>query len=378
MLGGLDYHSIQVAVKRAAQAVAGLLRNTDFTAAGQVLMSSAADVYSAVPISFNWRNRLSNPDGGIYQRAVAATADDAYFADRWYILSQTGTVTPSVLTDPEDGFPKGVRITQSQAAAQRFGFAQIIEGRNCKDLRGKSGVLVPRVRVSASQAIRYAVLAWTGTEDSPTSDVVNDWTSTDYTDGAAKFFVDANYTPLVVGAQTPSANTWTSLAAITAALGSTFNNLVVVVWTEGTAAQNFTLDFDYLQFERGSVATDFERRPLAIEQAECFRHCWSYKPSAAGRFGFGHANSTTQVQVLIEHKVRMRVAPTLAISAAGDFEVDDGSAAGIAVTAIAIGVGGTDNTELNCDVAAGLTAGNGSQLRDDGGGNARITLSADL
>ena len=188
------------------------------------------------------------------------------------MLTQTNTVTPSVLSDPEDGHPKGVRITQSQAAAQRFGFAQIIEGKNCKDLRGQSGVMVPRVRISNSQAIRYAILAWTGTEDAVTSDVVNDWTSGDYTDGAAKFFVDANITPLVVGAQTPTANVWTSLAAITAALGSTFNNLIVLVWTEGTAAQNVTLDFDYVQLERGSVATEFERRPHTTELQLCQRY----------------------------------------------------------------------------------------------------------
>jgi hypothetical protein len=226
----------------------------------------AVGVSSAVhPAAF--KNKLINPDGDIYQRAVAATADDTYFADRWYILTQTNTVTPSVLTDPEDGFPKGVRITQSQAVAQRFGYAQIILGRNCKNLRGKSGVFVPRIRASSSQAIRYAILGWTSTENAVTSDVVLDWTSSTYT--AGNFFLAANLSVLVVGAQTPSANTWTSLTPITAALGSSFNNIVVMVWTEGTAAQNFTLDFDFNQFEQGSVATEFDRRDRESEIVKC-------------------------------------------------------------------------------------------------------------
>lgn len=264
-------------------------------------------------LQWTFKNRLINPDGVVYQRAVAATADDVYFADRWYMLTQSGTVTPSVLSDPEDGFPKGVRITQSQAVAQRFGFAQIIEGKNCKDLRGQSGVLVPRVRISASQAIRYAILAWTGTEDVVTSDVVNDWTSVDYTDGAAKFFLDANITPLVVGAQTPIAATWTSLAAITAALGSTFNNLIVVVWTEGTAAQNVTLDFDYVQLERGNVPTEFERRASRDELALCQRY---YERSVAVWTVPGDSGGSSS-HAIVTYKATKRANPTVSTALAG-------------------------------------------------------------
>src|SRR5207244_4481110 len=90
---------------------------------------------------------------------------------------------PSVLTDPEDGFTHGLRVTQSQASAQRFGLAQIIEGKNCKHARGNSGTLLPRIRCSASTPIRYAILGWTGTEDVVTSDVVLSWTSGTFTAG---------------------------------------------------------------------------------------------------------------------------------------------------------------------------------------------------
>ena len=264
--------------------------------------------------AFSFRNRLINPRGAIYQRAVAATADDAYFADRWYMLTQTGTVTPSVLTDPEDGYPTGIRITQSQASAQRFGFAQIIEGKNCKDMRGESGVLVPRIRASASQAIRYAILGWTGTEDAVTSDVVNDWTSGTYT--AGNFFNSTTLSVIAVGSETPSANTWTSLAALTASLGSTFNNIVVLVWTEGTAAQNFTLDFDYVQFEKGSTATPFETRSVGQELSLCQRYY--YQLGNTGTFMLlptdGQRVSTNIIDGFILLPATMRVAPTVSSS----------------------------------------------------------------
>lgn len=229
-----------------------------------------ADSTIAATTSIPTPNLLFNPDGRIYQRAVAATADDTYFADRWYILTQTGTVTPSQLTAPEDGYPYGIRITQSQVTAQRFGFAQIIEGSNCKQLRGQNAALQPRVRISNSQAIRYAILGWTGTEDTVTSDVVNDWTSGTYT--AGNFFLAANLTVISVGAVTPSANTWTSLTTITGACGSSFNNLIVMVWTEATAAQNVTLDFDYVMLNTGSSVSSFERKSTGEQLALCARY----------------------------------------------------------------------------------------------------------
>src|SRR5581483_8615309 len=68
----------------------------------RVVDSAQSDGWQDVPVTFNWKNRLMNPDGRIAQRGFAATADDTYFVDRWYILSQTGTVTPSALSDPEN------------------------------------------------------------------------------------------------------------------------------------------------------------------------------------------------------------------------------------------------------------------------------------
>lgn len=212
-------------------------------------------------LAFRGKNRLINPAFQFDQRngfAGTATADDAYCFDRWYVLTQTASVSVSGVADPENGYTHSIRLTQSQAAAQRMGLAQIIKGKNCKDLRGKNGALSVRARISNSQAIRYAILGWTSTEDTVTSDVVLTWTSATYT--AGNFFLASNVSVLAVGAQTPAANTWTTLDTLTTSLGTSFNNIVVFVWTEGTAAQNVTLDFDYIQFEEGSVSTGAERR----------------------------------------------------------------------------------------------------------------------
>jgi hypothetical protein len=257
------------------------------------------------------RNMLINPRGGdVYQRPVAATADDVYFSDRWYALTQTGTVLPAVLSNPENGHPTGTRITQSQATAQRFGYAQIVEGKNCKDMRGSSVTFTPRVQVSGAQSLRYAILAHTGTEDLVTSDVVNNWTSSTFT--AGNFFI-AGLEIVAIGSATPVANTWTSLPLIAGIVSSSMNNLITFVWTESAQAQNFTLDYDFNQLEAGIVATPFERRDYGRELIMCQRY---YEVIS----GFeGSTVPSGQVGRLVyAFKVTKRAAPTVTLGASAN------------------------------------------------------------
>ena len=217
------------------------------------------------------RNRLVNGAFGVNQRALATNADDTYSHDCWNVLTQTGTVALSTLTDVENGLPRMARMTQSQAAAQRMGYSQIISGRDCKDLRGKTVTFrLGRTRLSTTANVRHAVLEWTGAEDTVTSDVVLDWTSATYT--AGNFFLAANLTVSGTVSQALTAATLADGSAVTVTLGSTFNNLIVFSWVEATAAQNVTLDYGRAQIEIGSVATVFEFLPLAQDFVLCQRH----------------------------------------------------------------------------------------------------------
>lgn len=285
--GGAKWYSTLSAATIAA-AVNGNL----YTAKGDVLVASAAAtaVKKAAPangLSFvadssqsdGWaaqktypRNYAPNPFFQIDQRVNSGTsvADDVYSLDRWINLNQSNPVTVTQQTAQEDGQPFNIRITQANASAQRFGLLTILEGKDAKILRGKQVTFRPRVRISNSQAVRVAILEWTGTEDSVTSDVVNDWTSGTYTGN--NFFVAANYTISAVGAKTPSANTWTDMDALTVTLGSTFNNLVLFVWVEQTAAQNVTLDIGKVRFVEGSYAEEVEYPQFSEELWRCQRY----------------------------------------------------------------------------------------------------------
>ena len=195
-----------------------------------------------------------NPFFSVDQLVNSATsvADDAYGHDHWYALTQTGTIQVSTQTLQEDGLRTNARLTQNQAAAQRFGYACIIEASESQSYRNSILTFRPRVRISNSQTIRSAVLAWTGTADSVTSDIVNDWTSSDYTDGAAKFFVDTNITPLGNGIVTPSAATWTNGQALEASIPVNTNNIILLIWVQDVAAQNVTLDISRVSLVRGT------------------------------------------------------------------------------------------------------------------------------
>ena len=252
------------AIKSAVDWINGLMGYTGTT----MTNAEKRAVQDSIGLVGGFRNRIINPQGGIYQRAITATADDTYFADRFYALTESSTVTPSVLLDPEPGYPTGVRLTSN--TTQRFGFAQIIEGRNCKDLRGRTAICSPRIRISGTQMIRYAILGWTGTEDVVTSDVVLNWASTSFTPGG--FFISANLQVLALGSQSVTANTWTDLPGIFGAMGSTFNNLIVFVWTESQQASGFTLDFDNVDLEPGAIVTPPEFRDVGDELRRCQRY----------------------------------------------------------------------------------------------------------
>lgn len=228
----------------------------------------ARDLYNSLRFRPNY---LLNASGEINQRGTTSTTDDTYGGpDRWYTLVQTGAISVSQGTNGEDGTPFYERLTQSQASAQRMGRAEIIESANCRELRGEAVVLSARVRLSTTANLRYAILEWTGTADAVTSDVVNDWTSSTYTVG--NFFVSTTTTVVGVGVVSLTANTWADISILTGTISSSMNNLVIFFWTEGTAAQNVTLDLAQRKLAQGAVATPYYAPNITTEELACMRY----------------------------------------------------------------------------------------------------------
>lgn len=231
---------------------------------GQAIANLGGDVLAG------FRDKLINGDGQISQGTYTTVADDTYWCDQHYVLTQTAAITPTILTDVANGLPFMMRLTQSQAAAQRMGNAQPVEAQVSKRLRGKQVTLGGKLRCSVSQAIRFAVLEWTGTADAPTSDVVADWTNGAFT--AGNFFLGSNLTVAAVGVVTPAANTIADWS-LTANISGSCSNLIVMMWTEGTAAQNVTLDMAWglVQGDATAETWPYDARNPQQELALCER-----------------------------------------------------------------------------------------------------------
>lgn len=284
--------------------------------------ASAAAAAASAAVAARFRNRCINPAFSINQRQVTTVTDDLYFIDRWYGLTQTASITAFFDADPEDGYTDAIRLRQTQGTAQRMGVAQVIEGINVKDLRGDDAVLSPRVKVSTDLDIRYAILEWTGTEDSVTTDVVNDWTSGTYT--AGNFFLGSNLTVTAVGSENvTSAGGWTTLTELTGSVSSSMNNMIVFIWTEAAVPLNTELSVDFVQLEAGDTATGPERRAVQDEYTLCRRYFWKTFPETttpaqnAGVTGALHLYVPKQVSgvmgasATIAFPIVMRAAPTL-------------------------------------------------------------------
>ncbi len=219
-------------------------------------------------------NRLINGEFRIWGRgtSLSAQADDTYggMGDRWNILTQTSTIAGARQAAPFDGALNSGQLTQSQASAQRIGVEQIIENTNCQDLRSQTVTFYGRFKTSSGGNIRVAILEWTGTADAVTSDFVNSWTSSTYT--AGNFFTTTTTTVTAVKQYASPGTGWVDFF-INGTISSSATNVVVMLWTEGTEAQNVTIALANCGLVPGSSPPPkHTARSLELELALCQRY----------------------------------------------------------------------------------------------------------
>lgn len=348
LLGGADTGS-------GAGPVQEITIGANLTLSGGVLNASGGS-------SASGQNRIINGGFSINQRGATSVADDVYCLDRWYVLTSSGNVTVAQQTLQEDGTPFNIRLTQPDVAAKQLGLAQIIEGVNCRDLRGQNATLSLRIRNSTTSQINYAILEWSGAVDSVTSDFISSWA------GSPTYI--ANITERVKGTISPSASTWTDVTAITGAINAAMNNLIVFVWSDTTLAQNETLDIARVKLEKGSAASAFEYLSFTEELSLCQRYLPKWEATAADQvLANGYCFAATSALFNLEHPVTPRIPPT-GITTSGTF----------APTTSAAGTGGTSaitfaspsrasytHTVVAMVASSGLVAGNATTLRSNGG-----------
>jgi hypothetical protein len=371
----------------------GTIGNLSTTLAGDFTISNGTGTIKtgvvtaakmANPQYTGFRNRIINGEFGIAQRGTSfvsvANNDDSYNLDRWYVLSdgddavditqETSTVPTNQLT---------AIALDVETANKKFGIAQIIEQKNCVGLIGGNVTLSFKAKVSSTTKldnVKAAVVAWSGTADTVTSDIISAW-GAEGTDPTLIANATFENTPANLSVTTSYA-TYTLTANIDTA---STKNLIVFIWSDvtDTTAGDFLYITD-VQLEAGSTATEFERRPIGTELALCQRYFYNRGGSTTAEManvGSFQAYSTTQAAGNLIYPIQMRSAPTLTLSTASDWSLTNASYAAAACTAITIAQAGLMGCQVIGTVASGLVAGNATNLQA-GNTNARLNLSSEL
>jgi hypothetical protein len=280
-------------------------------AKGQVTSTGTAAITSGLT---GFRNRIINGEFGVAQRGTSfvsgANDNDSYNLDRWYVLSDGNDavdITQETSTVPTNQLT--AIALDVETANKKFGIAQIIEQKNCVGLIGGNVTLSFKAKVSSTTKldnVKAAVVAWSGTADTVTSDIISAW-GAEGTDPTLIANATFENTPANLSVTTSYA-TYTLTANIDTA---STKNLIVFIWSDvtDTTAGDFLYITD-VQLEAGSTATDFERRPIGTELAMCQRYFFKTTQ------GLGLAQSAAELYGGgLTFPVTMRATPTLAAGA---------------------------------------------------------------
>jgi hypothetical protein len=327
---------------------------SNIPAGGYTVWDQSAQGQTTVISATGGDNRLVNGDAMIDQRnsgAAATVSDGAYGGpDMWVALAQSNPITMTRLAAPGLGIPFAMRLTQANASAQRLGACQIVESTKARAMQSGRANINGAVRSSVDGiALRWALLGWNGTADATTRDVVNDWTSTNFT--PSNFFI-AGVTVVAAGSIGLAADTWTNLPGVSGVVPSDANNLVAVIWTDQPPAQNATVDFR-LKVEPGDLPSTWRQSLHTLEEEECQRFlvCLGGQTSITIP---GRTTSTTNFEAALRYPSRMRATPVVSVVNVTDIAVNDGSVQN-AASALGSTLMAADSGRFNV-TSTGLTA----------------------
>lgn len=226
-------------------------------------------------------NLLINGGFDFFQRqdpsSAKALVDDDYTGpDRWYGLIQgAGATSERVNVSGTRKASHAIKLIAG-GTSNRFGIAQIIENQLCSYLISEPLFLKFRAFAdlnagSGSIDVRYAVLEWTGTADTVTSELVNDWTSGTFTKG--NFFVnDANLTILATDVVSATHNAWTEVTLSAGSVSSSMKNLILFIWHEDVPANaNDFIQLTECDLYMGNAGREWRNRNPQQELAYCMR-----------------------------------------------------------------------------------------------------------
>lgn len=274
----------------------GKLLTTDGSAAswtavktiGGVSVLGSGDITTTDTTAFD--NKIINGDFRVDQRnngssqTITAAAALAYTVDRWYAYCTGANVT-------------GQQVAGSVANTYRYkftgaasvtavGFGTRLEAKETSYLAGSTATLQVKLASSSLTSIGWAAY----------------YANTADTFGS---LASPTRTSIASGTFTITSTEATYSTNITLPAGATTG--IEIVFTGGALLATHTLTIGDVQFETGSVATTFKRRPLTVEQKLCWRY---YYRIASPKLTAYSETTNSYGQANIQFPVLMRIAPT--------------------------------------------------------------------
>lgn len=330
-----------------------------------------------------FRNRIINGAFEIWQRGTARTllgSGTPYLADRWNGCQgfQNGAHQRVAMSSaPADlSSQYAMRVSSSTTAeaagGTRIDCSQKIESINCYDLAGKSITVSFWMRASAATFTSVTNTtesnfgAWTARVQYNTS-TTDSGVSTDTGNGSTTVTAVTGTNAAIGGTNLLIANgslptTWTKYTFTSTVPANTKNLTLRFASTSlGNTASADTVWYEVaeVQLERGSAATDFERRPIVTELAMCQRYYNQAKTGAyPGAFAFISMTTNSTIGSL-SFPVTMRSTPTVAISWLGVANNMGNVSSAVAVTAVPAQVWWTKDGILGVQANSPFIAGIG-------------------
>lgn len=247
-----------------------------------LVYTSLAQVVATTPSVATTRpNSLLNGGFDFFQRTAPgseiAIANNAYGPDRWVCLNN-GTLGDLGITRVAGSTNARYagRFKQFNATAKKFGILQVIEASNTIPLRQKEVRVQATLKASTSPwPVRMAVLEWTtGTADTlgASRDVIANWANSADSNPATSFFKSTNF---IVRGYTDFIDLNTSFQQIglNVTVGSTANNLIVVIWNRDAMGQAGYIDVTEAGVYVGTTnPVIWTPIPISDELARCNRY----------------------------------------------------------------------------------------------------------
>lgn len=314
-----------------------------------------------------------------------ANTDDNYLIDQWIYLSDGADVfditQETSVARLEPGCFNGITF-DVETANSKGGMLHVIDAKKTaalfKNATGTCSLsFTARAQNAGFDRIRAAVIAWTGTADAVTSDIVSAWNAEGTNPSlVASWGYENTPVTLTTLTSTPQRFEIENILLDT----SNTTNIGIFIWMDETSNTVTNLiTVSAVQLEPTATASAYVQPPYSLELWNCleYLHRRTRITSSEGVL-IQTCLSTTQAYGTYDHPREMRAAPTFSNSTASELEVADGGGLGVTLTAIAGSIITKNTTAITTTVAAGLTIRDAVILRFRSTANTFLQWSAEL